>query len=344
MGIDEPYPHDMSGAPNRRTNLALLALLPLAIFSGLVSNAIGVDWPIDPATVHGTIALAIVVLTPWKARIVATGAAKRRPSRWISYAFTVFVLTTVTSGLIHSHGSIDSLGPLTVMQVHVGGGLLALVAGALHYRSHPVVPKPTDLDRRAALQTAAVGASASVLWLGWEATLDAIGAPGRHRRFTGSHETASFEPDRLPVVSWLDDRVQRIDSQEWELSIDGHPLRLEELELQGFETIRCTLDCTGGWHSEQVWSGVGMGRLVKVDGARSILVRSATGYARRFPIRDLDRLWLATGVGGEPLTPGHGAPARIVAPGRRGFWWVKWVVSIETSAVPWWVQLPFPAT
>lgn len=331
-------------APGRRTNVALLVLLPLTALSGLVSNAIGVDWPIDSAAVHGALALAIVVLVPWKARIVARGAAKRRPSRWISYALTVFVLITITSGLIHSHGSIDRLGPLTVMQVHVGGGLLALVAVLFHFRSHPVLPRSADLDRRAALRTVAVGAAASTIWVGWEAGLGAVGAPGQDRRFTGSHETASLAPDRLPVVSWLDDRVQRIDPERWELNIDGERLRLGDIERLPFETIRGTLDCTGGWYSEQLWSGVNMSRLVAAEGARSILVRSATGYARRFPARDLDRLWLATGVGDQPLTAGHGFPARIVAPGRRGFWWVKWVISIETSPVPWWVQLPFPAT
>ena len=41
-------------------------------------------------------------------------------------------------------------------------------------------------------------------------------------------------------------------------------------------------------------------------------------------------------------TAGHGFPARLVAPDRRGFWWVKWVVRIETSNVPWWVQSPYP--
>jgi len=76
-------------------------------------------------------------------------------------------------------------------------------------------------------------------------------------------------------------------------------------------------------------------RLVDPGDARSIEVRSATGYARRFPTRDLDRLWLVTHVDGEPLTAGHGFPARIVAPDRRGFWWVKWVVRIQTSNVPW---------
>jgi DMSO/TMAO reductase YedYZ molybdopterin-dependent catalytic subunit len=51
-----------------------------------------------------------------------------------------------------------------------------------------------------------------------------------------------------------------------------------------------------------------------------------------------------TRLGGEPLSPDHGFPARIVAPARRGFWWVKWVARIELSPIPWWLQSPFPLT
>ncbi|MGH8927921.1 MAG: molybdopterin-dependent oxidoreductase, partial [Acidimicrobiia bacterium] len=89
---------------------------------------------------------------------------------------------------------------------------------------------------------------------------------------------------------------------------------------------------------------VSLDRLLQPGRALSVVAWSATGYARRFPIDDLERLWLATGVGGRPLSPGHGFPARIIAPDRRGFWWVKWVERLETSPIPWWVQLPYPLT
>ena len=79
-------------------------------------------------------------------------------------------------------------------------------------------------------------------------------------------------------------------------------------------------------------------------GAASIIVTSATGYRRLFPVADAARTWVAVGYDGRPLRRGHGAPIRIVAPGRRGPWWVKWVTGIELTDRPWWLQLPFPAT
>ena len=45
---------------------------------------------------------------------------------------------------------------------------------------------------------------------------------------------------------------------------------------------------------------------------------------------------LATRVGGELLWHGHGAPLRLVAPGRRGYDWVKWVDEVRLVDSPHW--------
>jgi hypothetical protein len=319
----------------RRTNLALLALLPLAVFTGLFANTIGTAWSIPPAAVHGTVALAVLVLSPWKSAIVRRGLAKRRKSSVVSLVLLLLVLTTLGTGLLHATGFHGKLGPLTVMQVHIGGALIALVLAYVHYRSHPVRLHKVDLGRRTFLRTTGVSAVAAAAWLSVEGGLDLLGLSGGERRFTGSHERSSFDPTHMPVTSWLDDKVQHIDAAAWRVAIAGRPHSLEELSLHPQDDLTAVLDCTSAWYSEQVWTGVRLDRLLDVGDHRSISVTSATGYGRRFPAHDLKNMWLVTHVGGEPLSAGHGFPARIVAPGRRGFWWVKWVVAIDPSSVPW---------
>jgi DMSO/TMAO reductase YedYZ molybdopterin-dependent catalytic subunit len=194
-----------------------------------------------------------------------------------------------------------------------------------------------------------VGGSAAA-WAGLEAVGHLTGLPGSRRRFTGSHDRGSFRPEAMPVTQWLDDVVPSIDAATWRLAIGGTDMPSRTLSLEDLgpprDRIRAVLDCTGGWFAEQEWDGIGLDRLLPdlPAGTRSVVARSATGYARRFPVGDLAGMLLALEVGGRPLTAGHGAPARIVAPGRRGFWWVKWVVSLEASETPWWWQPPFPLT
>ena len=332
-----------SRSTRRRTNQALLILVPLAVFTGLFSNTIGVDWILDPATIHGVVALGIAWVTPWKAAVVRRGLGKRRGSRWASLVLLLLIVTTLVSGIVHSAAIARTVGPLTIMQIHIGGALVALALIVAHYRSHPVPIRKTDLTRRAFISGASMTAGAAALWLGWEGALTATGSRGADRRFTGSHERGSHDPKSMPVTSWFDDPVQHIGRDEWSVRIDGHAYALADLEAMPREDLTAVLDCTSAWYSEQVWSGVRLDRVIDTD-KRSIDVSSASGYGRRFPTRDLDRLWLVTHVGGEPLSAGHGFPARIVAPDRRGFWWVKWVTAIEPSDTPWWVQLPFPAT
>ena len=170
--------------------------------------------------------------------------------------------------------------------------------------------------------------------------------PGSARRFTGSYNAGAFDPAALPATSWLFDTAPAVDPASWRLVVAGAGGRREWRldELAAFDDRSdATLDCTGGFFSQQSWSGVRLDRLVPDPGAAvSFEVRSATGYARRFPVGELGRLLLATRIGGLDPDPGHGFPARLVVPERRGFWWVKWVDSITFDTTPAWWQLPFP--
>jgi DMSO/TMAO reductase YedYZ molybdopterin-dependent catalytic subunit len=148
----------------------------------------------------------------------------------------------------------------------------------------------------------------------------------------------------MPVTSWLDDRTPSLSPETWFLEVGSVRLDLADLGNLPQVEVEALIDCTGGWYSVQTWRGVRLDQLVEAGGWRSFEVRSATGYARRLPVADLDKTYLALRLGGEPLSPDHGYPLRLVAPGRRGFWWVKWVVSVRPSMLPWWLQSPFPLT
>lgn len=68
--------------------------------------------------------------------------------------------------------------------------------------------------------------------------------------------------------------------------------------------------------------------------ASHVRVISHTGYRYSFEMEDAHSMLLATRVAGEPISHGHGAPVRLVAPGHRGFQWVKWVVAVEVHSGP----------
>jgi len=334
----------------RRVNLALGLLLVVATLTGSGANTIGVDWPIDLIQVHAAAALALLLLAPWKSLVVRRSLSRRRgqPVRWLSFVLLASVLLTIGSGLLHATGSVEHVGPLTLMQIHVGAAVVALLALTGHFRLHPVRPRPTDADRRALLRAAAVGGGAALAVAAWETGLNASGASGGQRRFTGSVEKPRGVPSAMPVTSWFDDRVPRLDADEWRLHVGDSDWDLAMIRALPQESFAATLDCTGGWFAEQDWEGVRLSAVLAAAGVarteawRSLEVRSVTGYARWFGSGTLDDVWLVTRVGGAPLSYGHGYPARIVAPGRRGFWWVKWVASLQPSSRPAWVQSVFP--
>ena len=321
----------------RQVDLLLGVAATVAVGTGLASWGVGTGWGRWLTVTHALAGLSLLALAPAKLRgSVRTGLKRRRATRWLSMLLGALVVATVVLGVLHATGLWHGVGYWSALWTHVL--LVAFVAPLLvwHIASRPGRPGIADLDRRAFVGGGiALAAAGAAYWIQQLVV-------GDNRRFTGSHEIGSFNPAQMPTTMWLNDRSPRMAASDWELTVAGEPVKLETLGAQA-APLQADLDCTGGWWSRQTWDAVPLAELLPETDAPTLEITSLTGYSRLFPARDAANLYLAVGYGGEPLRRGHGAPVRLVAPGRRGFWWVKWVSRVDAIDRPWWLQLPFPA-
>ena len=302
-----------------------------------------------------------MVLLVWKVGIAASSYRRRGfgISTGPSTVFGVLFLGSLATGLLWATVGlpripVPAVGNWTILSLHVALSLLIIPLFVVHLGLRWPRPSQADLfGRRAVLRMLGLLAVGFVFGRAQE-VLGALAGPagsGSSRRFTGSREETSFSGNLHPFTNWLSDPIQQVDPTRWRLRIRGEVVRESTLSYEKVlalgGTIReATLDCTGGWYTVQRWSGVPVATLLQraglKDGARSLLFRSTTGYARRFSLDEADGLLLATHVGGETLSAEHGFPLRLVAPGHRGYDWVKWISEVEVSRDPGWLEPPLP--
>jgi DMSO/TMAO reductase YedYZ molybdopterin-dependent catalytic subunit len=317
----------------RGTDWSLALLVALGVVTGAATwfaGSPGGAWVYGVHAVGGT-ALALVLV--WKLRRVG-----RRIGPRSSLAALVLVAVTLASGYVWSSGGDLVFAGYNLLNWHVALGALLGAAVLVHaaLRARPLRVRDVR-SRRQFLTAAAVGAGAFAAWQVQRPLQRALGLRGAGRRFTGSYDAG----DDFPPTSWVADHPRALDASAYRLAVAGHvrtPLSLSADELDAGDELVATLDCTGGFWTTQRWQGASLGRLLDAagveDGARHVRVISHTGYRWSFSLDDARGLLLATGMRGEPLSHGHGAPCRLVAPGRRGFQWVKWVVRIEVHEDP----------
>ena len=168
--------------------------------------------------------------------------------------------------------------------------------------------------------------------------------PGRvdARRGSGRIPPGQVETRKWPVLHA--GRVPAVSLAAWRFDVRGlvnRPLSLswdELLAMPRQETL-CDIHCVTRWSRlDNVFGGVPVQALLERAGvqasARYVLVHAEEGFTTNLPLADLDRPanLLALTWNGEPLTPEHGGPVRLLVP-HLYFWKsAKWVRGLELLA------------
>ncbi len=326
--------------PRRLANLALLAAIATLLASGIVA------WLL-PETAAGTLyvahrvaGVALVLALAWKYGI-ARRSLRRRGFRgrgvWIGALTAILTAAAAGLGLAWTMGlvSFDRPFAYSALNLHVIAGLAlgtVVVAHALtRGESRPALV--TLAGRRAVLGGVGLLVASFVV----SVALDRVTLA---KRVTGSRHAGSFTGNAFPTTIWSLDSVPAIDVDVWRLRVAGavaRPVSLSYREIAALprRDASVVLDCTGGWWSEQVWSGVSLIDVLSQSGmsedATRVEVISVTGHRWTFDRSEAEQAMLATHVGGEPLSAGHGYPLRLVVPSLRGFLWIKWVGEVVVA-------------
>jgi hypothetical protein len=322
----------------------LLAFLLVALLaSGLLTLRAGVPGTAPLFWLHGVAGGALLVAATVKVRR-SVGPAIRR-GRWgrlaLAALLTLLVAASLVGGFVWvASGRILSLGPWTILTLHVWAALALIPVVLVHLaprRYRLLWPRAGGprVSRRTVLAAGGLLLVGAVAW-GTANVLDAI--VGGARRFTGSRW--------LPVggipppTTFYGEGTPDIDLASWRLRVGGRVDRPLELDLPGLEALGTTerdptLDCTSGWALRTPWRGTPIRAVLDAAGADPsapfVRVRSVTGWSVNLEHGELDDALLATHVAGRPLPAGNGAPLRLVARGRRGLDWIKWLESIEVA-------------
>ncbi len=325
-------------------NIAFAAVI--AFTTGVVSLVSGhaQEWFIF--FLHGIVGFWLLLLLWGKLRRVWPRLI--HPRRWdrrtvYGLLALLFVALALGSGIVWAAGGELYFAGFNLLNWHIGLGFVLTTVIVIHMFARAKRLRKRDVaGRRQALRFGALLLGGVALWPAQQLADRALRLPGATRRFTGSREVGSHAGNAFPTSSWVADAPRPIDAQRWRLSVGGavaspRDFSYDELAAVGDE-LEGTLDCTGGFFSTQRWRGVRIGRLLDQaalhEEARYVSFVSVTSYRWSLPLEEARTALLATHTGEEPLSHEHGFPLRLVAPGRRGFEWVKWITRVEVLTAP----------
>jgi DMSO/TMAO reductase YedYZ molybdopterin-dependent catalytic subunit len=160
---------------------------------------------------------------------------------------------------------------------------------------------------------------------------------------------AGYEPARLPPGQYLTEKwpvlhagsVPEVDLASWDFRVWGEvetPLRLTWQEVLRLPASEVTLDihCVTRWSRfDTRFRGVTWRDLAELvrpkPSAQYVVAHAEHGFTANVPLAALDdpNALIAYEADGEPLTPDHGYPLRLVVPSRYFWKSAKWLRGLE---------------
>jgi len=229
------------------------------------------------------------------------------------------------------------------LDLHLWAGVIAIVFASWHlYRyigsarrnseihlRRLAIPESREFDpnRRSLLKF--VGAASVAIALG-----------AKFSDFLEYLETYSTGQDSSTFpVTFNGDTDTQVDIKTWQLQVVKDATELSQFSYRDLQNMPMeekdvVLGCVSGWFATVRWRGVSLATILSKAGASldfaTARFESVTGYAwthSRETIMQPDTM-LAVSAANGVLSSEHGFPARLVAPGRPGEEWVKYVKRI----------------
>lgn len=321
----------------------------------------------DKTVLLGVVALGLAVLAG-----VAGGLARRSRTWALTAMAVLGLVGTAAGISRAASSAIGGAGPRTLVIGALPGLAATLVACltlAVQLRAgagEPVgtaVPGEATADRRTFLLTT-LGLLAGAGALGWLGSLTRAAqtaavilppVPTPLPPLPAGLETrvAGVTPLSTPVPSFyrVDTAliVPHPDLTRWRLSFDGRVARPYELTLDDLLamplverdiTLTCVSNPVGGdLCGSTRWTGVLVADLIRravpEAGTDMVLSRSTDGFTASTPLDvllDGRAAMIALAMDGRPLTPTHGAPARLLTPGLYGYVGAtKWLTRLTVT-------------
>jgi DMSO/TMAO reductase YedYZ molybdopterin-dependent catalytic subunit len=162
-------------------------------------------------------------------------------------------------------------------------------------------------------------------------------------------EQAGYDPARLPPGQYLTEKwpvlhagsIPKTDLSTWDFTVSGEveqPLRLtwEELTALPATEVKLDIHCVTRWSRfDTRFKGVHWGDLAALaspkPSARFVVAQAEQGFTANVPLAAIEdeNALIAYEADGEPLTPEHGWPLRLVVPSKYFWKSAKWLRGLE---------------